>query len=138
MLTMTVHGRLGRDAELRDANGTSVADLAIACNYGRKGEDGKKPTQWVRASLWGKQAEAMLDYLTKGKGLVAILSDVHVRSYNKNDGTPATSLEGRVDQIAFTGAGPSEAAKPAAPPPPPPKPKPKAAGDDFDDDDIPF
>jgi single-strand DNA-binding protein len=106
MLHATAHGRIGRDTELRyTPDGTAVADIAIGCNYGRKGEDGKKPTQWIKATLWGKQAEALAEYLTKGKGVVAMLSDVNVRQYKSQDGTPGSSLEGRVDAIEFTGAG---------------------------------
>ena len=59
--------RIGRDAEIRHtAGGDAVASLSLAFTYGRKGEDGKRPTQWVDASLWGKRAEALAQYLTKG------------------------------------------------------------------------
>lgn len=146
MLTATAHGRLGRDAELRyQTDGTAVCDLAIGCNMSRKGQDGKYPTQWVKGTIWGKQAEALAEFLTKGKGVVAILRDVQVRTYEKRDGGgTGVSLEGRVDGIEFTGAGPRED---AAPPPPParaPAPRPAArppaqsTGFDDMDDDIPF
>jgi single-strand DNA-binding protein len=145
MLHATAHGRIGRDTELRyTPDGTAVADIAIGCNYGRKGEDGKKPTQWIKATLWGKQAEALAEYLTKGKGVVAMLSDVNVRQYKSQDGTPGSSLEGRVDAIEFTGAGPREEAAPAPAPARPaarPAAKPAArapTGFDDMDSDIPF
>lgn len=109
MLNAIAHGRIGRDTELRSTpDGTSVAELAIACDYGRKGQDGKKPVQWLRASLWGKQAEVLAQYLTKGKGVVVIVSDLHVREFQKQDGTTSSALEGRVESIEFTGAGPRE------------------------------
>ena len=148
MLTATAHGRLGRDVELRYlTDGTAVADMAIGCNIGRKGEDGKQPTTWLKAVLWGKQAEALAQYLTKGKGVVVTVRDVNVRTFTKQDGTPSFSLEGRVDGLEFTGAGPREEA--AAPAPArtvaPPRPAPRQAtgaapstGFDDMDDDIPF
>ncbi len=109
MLTATAHGRLGRDTELRYLqDGTAVADMAIGCNIGRKGEDGKQPTTWLKAVLWGKQAEALAQYLTKGNGVVVTVRDVNVRTFTKQDGTPSFSLEGRVDGLEFTGAGPRE------------------------------
>ena len=44
--------RLGRDAEIRTtSNGEQVATLALAFSYGRKGSDGKRPTQWVDGAL---------------------------------------------------------------------------------------
>ena len=109
MLHAIAHGRIGRDTELRSTpDGTSVAELAIACDYGRKGQDGKKQVQWLRASLWGKQAEVLAQYLTKGKGVVVIVSDLHVREFQKQDGTTSSALKGRVDSIEFTGVGPRE------------------------------
>ena len=157
MLHAIAHGRIGRDTELRSTpDGTSVAELAIACDYGRKGEDGKKPVQWLRASLWGKQAEALAQYLTKGKGVVVIVSDLHVREFKKQDGTTSSALEGRVDSIEFTGVGPREdgnqqpaspARQPAASPQPrqqgaaqrpAPAQRPASSGFDDMDDDCPF
>ena len=71
--------RLGRDAEVRyTQGGDAVASLALAYNYGKK-EDGKQPSQWIDASLWGKRAEALTQYLTKGSTISAVLSDVHIR-----------------------------------------------------------
>ncbi|WP_262405552.1 single-stranded DNA-binding protein [Pseudomonas fluorescens] len=67
MPTLTDIGRLGRDAELRyTPNGDAVCNLALACEYARKGQDGKRPPQWIDATLWGKQAETMAPYLLKG------------------------------------------------------------------------
>lgn len=142
MLNAIAHGRIGRDAELRRTpDGTAVAELAIACDYGRKGQDGKKPAQWLRASLWGKQAEALAPYLTKGKGVCVVVSDLHVREFKKQDGTTSTALEGRVDQIDFTGAGPRDDAQAPAQqqrPAPQRPPAPAEAFRDNDFDDAPF
>ena len=52
--------RIGRDVELRTTqSGETVAGLSLAFSFGKKGADGKRPTQWVDASLWGKRAEAL-------------------------------------------------------------------------------
>jgi len=150
MITATVHGRIGRDAELRyTPNGDAVADLALGCNYGRKGEDGNYPTQWVKASLWGKQAEALCEHLVNGTGIIAILSDVNVKTYTTKDGAVGNSLEGRVMAIEFTGAKPreeqgrsqapqSQRAPAAAPRAAAPKPQQAAASLADMEDDIPF
>jgi hypothetical protein len=48
-------GRLGRDAELRyTPNGDAVCNLALACEYGRKGQDGKRPTPMDRRYALGQ------------------------------------------------------------------------------------
>ena len=133
---------LGRDAEMRTTQGGEVtATLALAYNYGRK-ENGKQPTQWVRATLWGKRAESLGQYLTKGKQIDATLNDVHVQTFQKADGSTGTSLEARVMDLEFARGQPQGA---ASPPPPAPAPAPRPApappaGSGFDDmdDDIPF
>ena len=71
--------RLGRDAEVRTTSqGESVATLALAFSYGRKGSDGKRPTQWVDGALWGKRAEALAPYLLKGGLVSVLLEEVHL------------------------------------------------------------
>jgi len=46
--------RIGKDVELRySPNGDAVATLALAFTFGKKGTDGRRPTQWIDAALWG-------------------------------------------------------------------------------------
>lgn len=139
MTTMYGLAKIGRDAELRrTAGGETVCSLSLAFNYGRKGEDGKQPTQWVEGALWGKRAEALAQYMVKGQSVMATLQDVHIEQFTKSDQTTGVKLTGRVSDIAF--AGPALQRQEAPPPPPPPKPKPAPTGSGFDDmdDDIPF
>lgn len=109
MPTLTDIGRIGRDAELRyTPNGDPVCNIAIACDYGRKGNDGKRPTQWVDATLWGKQAEAMAQYLIKGQQVHFTIDDAHVETYTKSDQSQGVKLTGRVVVIKFAGAPPQQ------------------------------
>lgn len=132
--------RLGRDAEIRTTSqGESVATLALAFSYGRKGSDGNRPTQWVDAALWGKRAEALAPYLLKG-GLVSVsLEDVHIETFDGKNG-PGHKLVARVVDVEL--ASPKQAGAAPAPrqaPAPRPAPAP-SAGSGFDDmtDDVPF
>ena len=131
MATLTGLFRIGRDAEVRALNdGTAVLSLALAYNYGKK-EGGKQPSQWVDAAMFGTRAEKLAQYLTKGATIVATLSDVHVREYKKKDGTPGSSLSGKILDLEFAGSPASAAPKPA------PTPKPAAApATGFADDDL--
>ena len=151
--------RLGRDAELRYlADNTAVSNLSLAFNYGRKGEDGNKPTQWVEASLWGKQAEALVQYLQKGKQLCVTIDEPHIESFTKADGSVGTKLTGRISALEFAASpqqGQQGGAEPRqqAPRQQPPRQQPaqqraaqpqrqhaQNSGSGFDDmdDDIPF
>ena len=132
--------RLGRDAEIRTTSqGESVATLALAFSYGRKGSDGKRPTQWVDAALWGKRAEALAPYLLKG-GLVSVsLEDVHIETFDGKNG-PGHKLAARVVGVELAspkqdGASPAPRAAPAPRHAPAP-----SGGHGFEDmgDDIPF
>ncbi len=63
-------GNITRDIELRyTPKGTAVADIALACNRVRTGDDGQKIEEvtFVDVTLWGRQAELANQYLGKGK-----------------------------------------------------------------------
>lgn len=143
MATLTGLFTLGRDAETSvTQGGTTVVQLAVAYNYGRKGEDGKKPSQWVRASMFGKQAEALTPYLTKGKQVSLVIRDLHIATFQKQDGSTGTSLEGVADFDDFARGQKQEGGAPTPAPRPAPAPAPvqRSAGSGFDDLDseIPF
>lgn len=135
--------RLGRDAEIRyTQGGDAVASLSLAFSYGRKGDDGRRPTQWVDGSLWGKRAEALAPYLTKGSLVVVTLEDVHIETYQGKNGE-GHKLAGRVIDLELAGGGErQEAPAPqrAAPQRTQPAPRQAAPAMAFDDmaDDVPF
>ncbi|MGY2183329.1 single-stranded DNA-binding protein [Pseudomonas agarici] len=109
MPQLTDIGRIGRDAELRYTTGqnpTPVVALTLACEYGRKGQDGKKPAQWVEAVIFGKQAEALAPYLLKGQTMHFTIDDVHIEEFKRADGTPGNKLTGKVIVIKFAGSPP--------------------------------
>ena len=132
---------LGRDAETRTTQGgTTVVQLAVVYNYGRKGEDGRKPSQWVRASMFGKQAEALAPHLTKGKQVSLVIRDLHIATFQKQDGSTGTSLEGVADFDDFARGQPQgDTPAPRQPQRQAPAPAPRpSSGFEGMDDDIPF
>lgn len=131
--------RIGRDVTVRIAGQDPVANVSLAFNYGRKDADGRRPTQWVDAAIWGKRAEALAPYLLKG-GLVSVtLNDVHIETFQGANGE-GTKLVGTIIEIELAGGNPQQAA-PAPAPKPAPRPAPRTgtrpAAQDYDDD-IPF
>ena len=136
-MILTGLARLGRDSEVRfTQGGDAVASLALAFNYGKRAEN---KSQWVDATLWGDRAEKLKDYLKKGTQLSVILSDPHIETYQKKDGTEGIALRATVQHIEFAGkrednaeVAPSQAAAPAKQAASAPAPS-----ADFDDD-IPF
>jgi single-strand DNA-binding protein len=129
--------RIGKDAEVRyTPGGAAVANVSLAFSYGKKGDDGKRPTQWVDASLWGQRAESLAPYIKKGGQIVAYLEDVSIQTFTKGDGTQATKMVARLADLEFVSGGEQAESQPK----PQPKPAPAQADSGFDDfpDDVPF
>lgn len=97
--------RVTRDAEIRYLpSGEPVANVSLAYSYGtKKDERGYLPTQFIECGLWGKRAESLAQYLTKGQTIVAYVSDVHIETFTKQDGTPGHKLAGRLNDLEFAG-----------------------------------
>lgn len=97
MQNVTIAGRVGRDAELRSTNnGDHVAGFTVAVDT-RQGRE--KVTNWWRVSLWGKRAEALSQYLTKGSN-VTISGEFSLGEY---DGKPQLNI--RANEVALQGGG---------------------------------
>ena len=113
MATLTGVFTLGRDAESRvTPNGKTVVQLNVAYNYGRKGDDGNRPSQWLRLAMFGAQAEKLAPHLTKGKQVSLVVKDLHVATFQKQDGSTGVSLEGVADFDDFV-RGPKQDGAPA-------------------------
>lgn len=129
--------RIGRDAELRyTPSGESVINLALAYNYGKKNDDGNRAVTWVDASLWGKRAESLAQYIKKGGLISVILSDLHIETYQSKNGDTVPKLVGRVIDLEFAGGNRQETGNSEKTTRPIPE-KRSEIEDDFVDD-IPF
>lgn len=111
MNIICVAGQLGNDAELKYlADGTAVSNFSVADNQGRD-----KPTIWWRCQLFGKRAESLAQYLTKGQA-VTISGNVTQREYTDNNGAAKTAQEIRVSDVALQGGGQKKEQAPAPKP----------------------
>jgi single-strand DNA-binding protein len=106
-------GNLGRDAELRyTPGGAAVATLNLATTEVFKDREGQKKedTQWHRVILWGKTAETLQDYLTKGKQIY-VEGKLQTRKWKDKDGNDKYTTEVRGDRVVLlSGGGRSEGA----------------------------
>jgi len=98
MNSISVCGRLGRDAELKTSNsGMQVLNFSVADDIGF---GDKKKTQWVNCAVFGKRAEALAKYLKKGMAVTCI-GEVELREFDKKDGTRGASLSMVCDKVAM-------------------------------------
>ena len=97
MKNVTIAGRIGRSAELRRTQGGDpVASFSVAVDD-RSGKE--KATVWFDCSVWGKRAESLSQYLTKGTA-VAVSGELGTREHNGK-----TYLTVRVNDVTMLGGG---------------------------------
>lgn len=96
MAKIEVTGNLGSDAELKFTNsGRPVLNFSIGDNKSKPDGKGGWETlksQWIRAALWGDEAEFYQSRLLKGVK-VTIWGEFYAREYDANDGSKRTSLD---------------------------------------------
>ena len=100
-------GNLGRDAELRyTPGGAAVATLNMATTEVFKDREGQKKedTQWHRIVIWGKTAESLHEYLTKGKQIY-VEGKLQTRKWKDKDGNDKYTTEIRGDRVVLLGGG---------------------------------
>lgn len=98
---ITLVGRLVADPELRftKTTGKPVTNLRIAVN------DGDKPVEFHRVTVWGRSAEVVAQYKRKGHRL-EITGRVQERSYQDADGVERQSTEVIAHNVQFLGREP--------------------------------
>ena len=100
-------GNLGRDAELRyTPGGAAVATLSLATTETWNDKEGQRQekTEWHRVVLWGKQAESLQEYLTKGKQIY-VEGRLQTRQWDDKDGNKRYTTEIKADRITLLGGG---------------------------------
>jgi single-strand DNA-binding protein len=100
-------GNLGRDAELRyTPGGAAVATLNMATTevWNDKAGQKQEKTEWHRIVLWGKSAESLSEYLTKGKQIY-IEGRLQTRQWDDKDGNKRYTTEIRGDRVVLLGGG---------------------------------
>lgn len=104
-------GNLGRDGELRYTNGGSpvnTLNLATTDVWNDKQGQRQERTEWHRVVLWGKTAEALAEYLVKGKQ-VYVEGKLQTRQWEDKDGTKRYTTEVRADRVVLLGGGTRDA-----------------------------
>lgn len=99
-------GNLGKDAELRyTGGGAAVASFSVATTEVWKDKDGQRQeqTEWHRISLWGKSAESVAQYLTKGKQ-VYVEGRLQTRKWQDKEGHDRYTTEVKADRVVLLGS----------------------------------
>jgi single-strand DNA-binding protein len=98
-------GRLTRDAELKyTANGQAVCKFSIAVNRRRKnGDQWEDEANYFDIVLWGRQGEALNQYMLKGKS-VGVEGELKQDRWQQ-DGQNRSKVEIVANNIQLLGSG---------------------------------
>ncbi|MDT0605900.1 single-stranded DNA-binding protein [Croceitalea rosinachiae] len=98
-------GNLGQDPEIVTMdNGNKLAKFSIATSENYKNAQGEKveDVQWHNIVAWGKTADIVENYLTKGKQ-VAVEGKLTHRSYETKEGDKRYITEIRCNELLMLG-----------------------------------
>ncbi|WP_282091330.1 single-stranded DNA-binding protein [Epibacterium ulvae] len=70
MQKLIIAGRVGKDAVLRHTQGgDAVLGFSLAVSNGKDRNGAERPATWYNCSIWGKRAESLQNYISKGMSL---------------------------------------------------------------------
>ena len=101
-------GNLGAEPEVRTLpSGNKVVNLSVATSENWRDKntgERKEKTEWHRVVLWGKTAESLNEYLTKGKQIY-VEGRLQTRQWDDKDGNKRYTTEIRGDRVVLLGGG---------------------------------
>ncbi|MCL6461997.1 single-strand binding protein [Flavobacterium micromati] len=103
--TVQLIGHVGQDPEVKSLEGgKKLANISIATNevYYKENGDKVEKTEWHRVTAWGKTAEIIEKYVTKGKE-IAIEGKLTHRSYDDKDGVKRFITEVVANEVLLLG-----------------------------------
>ena len=103
--TVQLIGHVGQDPEVKSLEGgKKLANISIATNevYYKENGDKVEKTEWHRVTAWGKTAEIIEKYVTKGKE-IAIEGKLTHRSYDDKDDVKRFITEVVANEVLLLG-----------------------------------
>ncbi|MGL4107238.1 single-stranded DNA-binding protein [Clostridium sp. LP20] len=105
MNNINLIGRLTKDPELRFAQGSGTAVARFSLAVTRKFK--KDETDFINCVAFGKTAETISQYVTKGRQL-GVSGSLRTGSYDAQDGTKRYTADVAVESFTFVGGGNNE------------------------------
>ena len=98
---IVLQARLVRDPELRRLpSGKSVASVSVACDRDFSKEGGEKETDFIDIVAFGKTADHMATYYTKGK-MIIVSGRLQIRNWTDKEGNKRRNAEVVADSVYF-------------------------------------
>ena len=94
-------GRLTRDPELRHTQSNmAVCSFSLAIDRGRKDQNGERQTDFIDCVAWGRQAEFVAQWFTKGS-MAIVVGRIQSRRWQDQNGNNRTAIEIVASNINF-------------------------------------
>lgn len=119
-------GNLGRDPELKQTK-SGIASASASLATTKKAKDGQSVTEWHNLQFFGRTAEILAQYCTKGSSIY-VEGSLRYREWEK-DGIKRKTTEIVVDALQFVGGKNSAGNEPAPQ---------EQHQESFGTDDVPF
>ena len=99
MNKLIITGRLCRDPEVKAiGENNMVAKFTVAVNRNYKDKDGNRPADFIPCEAFGKTAEFISNYVTKGR-LVEVDGEMRVDQYQNEEGENRTFTKCHVNTL---------------------------------------
>ena len=99
MNKLVITGRLTRDPEVKAiGENNMVAKFTVAVNRNYKDKDGNRPADFIPCEAFGKTAEFISNYVTKGR-LVEVDGEMRVDQYQNEEGENRTFTKCHVNSL---------------------------------------
>lgn len=96
-------GRITQELEVRQTPaGASVLSFTVAVERNFKDQNGERQTDFISCVAWGKTAEHICRYFSKGR-MIALEGNLRTRTYDDKNSTRHYVTEVFVDNVSFTG-----------------------------------
>jgi single-strand DNA-binding protein len=110
IIMATLTGRVTRDARLVKANGKTFIAFDFVENDSYKKKNGEKVKQSFYFSCAMRNANGLLEHITKGK-ILTVTGNISARAYEDKQGDTKASTNVSVKNITFHGGGESSKTK---------------------------
>ena len=111
MNSVILIGRLAKDPELSYTPSTNTAACRLTLAVDRpkrngdaQGADYVRSADFIRVTVWGRQAETCDRYLSKGRQ-VAVMGRIQTGSYKNRKGETVYTTDVVADRVEFLGGG---------------------------------
>lgn len=99
MNNTTLTGRITKDIELKETNGTMYCNFTLAVNRVAK-KEGQPTTDFISCVAFGKIAELMNKYLSQGSKIL-VTGEIRTGSYKNKEGNTVYTTNVVINNLEF-------------------------------------